>query len=399
MSVGVLVDLERGAKAGGHVKCWERLAESAARSPARIDLTVYFEGAEIRAEIVAPHVRLVEIPPAFGTRRVPFLSAIPDHTDLALLHPRLLRRLLRHDVLHTTDAFFAQARTARLAARLGGAALVNSLHTDTPAYTRIYAAAIIRRLCGEGTLGRLLVERWRVPERVEARMARQLARHVARCHASLDRAALRRGVDTHRFAPARRDRARLAREMGIGEDRLVLAFAGRLEDGKGVMTLARAARLLLDRGLPVHAVFAGEGRRRTEIASLLGVHASLPGAVEQERLAWLYASADLFVFPSAIEISPNVVLEAKASGLPVVVAPEGGGRFVRESGVDGFVVEDAREAAWADAVARLSEAPARRAAIGRAARAEVERNHPSWDTVFAEDLLPAWRRAVEAQRR
>ncbi|MBM3540987.1 MAG: glycosyltransferase, partial [Alphaproteobacteria bacterium] len=362
LSVGVLVDLERGVMAGGHVKCWERLAEAAARSSARIDLTVYFEGAETRTENVAPHVRLGEMPPAFGTRRLPFLSAIPDHTDLAPLHPRLLRRLLRHDVLHTTDAFFAQARTARLAARLGGAVLVNSLHTDTPAYTRIYAAAIIRLLCGDGLFGRLLVGRWRLPERLEARMARRLARHVARCHASLDRKALRRGIDTHRFAPARRDRARLAREMGVGEDRLVLAFAGRLEDGKGVMTLARASRRLLDRGLPIHAVFAGVGRRRADIESLLGAHASFPGAVDQERLAWLYASADLFVFPSAIEVSPNVVLEAKASGVPVVVAPAGGGRFVGESGVDGFVVEDAREEAWADAIARLAEAPARRAA-------------------------------------
>jgi glycosyltransferase involved in cell wall biosynthesis len=306
---------------------------------------------------------------------------------------------MRHDVLHTTDGFFAQARTARWARRLGGAALVNSIHTDTPSYTRIYGETIISRMFGAGGLARFLISRCRLPQRLEAGMVMKLAHHVAQCHASLDRAALRRGIDTHRFNTVRRDRARLAYAHGIAEDRIVLVFAGRLEDGKGVMTLARAARLLLDRGFPVDVIFAGEGRRRADIAAHLGPRAHLLGAVPQEELAWLYASADLFVFPSAIEVSPNVVLEAKASGLPVVVAPEGGGRFVRESGVDGLVVHGTSDEAWADAIAHLVGDPARRSAISRAARQDIERGHPSWDAVFAEDLLPVWRRAAEATRR
>ncbi len=53
--------------------------------------------------------------------------------------------------------------------------------------------------------------------------------------------------------------------------------------------------------------------------------ASLPGTMSQEDLPWIYASSDIFVFPSRSEVSPNVVLEARASGLPVVVADRNGG--------------------------------------------------------------------------
>ena len=396
LSVGVLVDLERGVRAGGHVKCWERLAEAAARSTEPLDLTVYMQGRADAMEHLAPHSRIMYLRPAFSTRTLPFLAGIPDHTDLALIHPRLLRRLLSHDVIHTTDAYFAFTRTARLATRLRRIGLVNSVHSAVPAYTRIYAEAIFRRW---GMAGRILNGRLGMPARLENYMERRLANHIAHCHASLETdrpnvRGLRRGIDAVRFSPARRDRPRLSATFGIGPDRIVLVFAGRLEDGKDVMVAGHAARILLDRGFPIHAVFAGDGRRRADLAELLGAHATLPGAVAQDDLAWVYASSDMFVFPSAIEVLPNVVLEAKASGLPVMVAPGGGGRFVRESGVDGVVVTERAPSAWADAIAALVEGPERRAAIGRAARGDIERFHPSWDTVLAEDLLPVWRAAA-----
>lgn len=396
LSVGVLVDLERNLRAGGHVKCWERLAEAAARSLEPLDLTVYMQGRLNGVEHLAPNSRIVTLRAAFSTRRLRILKDIPGHTDLAPVHPRLLRHLLMHDVLHTTDAYFAFCRTARLASRLRRIALVNSVHSDVPSYTRVYSEMIFRRW---GLVGRLLNGPLDMPARLGRCMEARLANHLRHCSASIETdrpnaRGLRRGIDLIRFSPARRDRGRLATALGVPQDRVVLLAVGRLEDAKNVMTAAHAAHELLLRGLPVHAVFVGEGKRRADIAALLGPHASLPGVLDQGELGWIYASSDIFVFPSAIEVLPNVVLEAKASGLPVIVAPGGGGRFVRQDGVDGVIVADPAARAWADAAGTLAEAPGRCTAMSRAARAEIERFQPSWDTVLAEDLLPIWRAAV-----
>jgi glycosyltransferase involved in cell wall biosynthesis len=152
----------------------------------------------------------------------------------------------------------------------------------------------------------------------------------------------------------------------------------------------------------VHAVVAGKGNQSDAVQALLGGRVSLLGSVPQRDLALLYASADVLVFPSRIEVAPNVVLEAKASGLPVVVAPEGGGVFVHQPGVDGVVVAEHGAAAWAETVAALIADPARRAALAAAGLDDVALRHPSWDRVLCEDLLPIWQsarhRAIETQR-
>jgi glycosyltransferase involved in cell wall biosynthesis len=118
----------------------------------------------------------------------------------------------------------------------------------------------------------------------------------------------------------------------------------------------------------------------------------------QDELAVLYASSDLFVFPSPLEIAPNVVVEAKASGLPVVVAPRGGGIFVRQPGADGIVVSTPSPDAWAEAIAMLARDAPQRAALASAGLRDVAVHHPSWDEVFHEDVMPVWQRAASLTR-
>ena len=142
----------------------------------------------------------------------------------------------------------------------------------------------------------------------------------------------RRGVDRARFNPSHRDRGRLQQTFGIPANRVVLLFVGRVDASKSAPLMARTTKLLIDQGLDVHALVVGEGGDRDRIRKLLGDRAATPGNLPQAELAWIYASADVFVFPSTTEVSPNVVLEAKASGLPVVVADaHGGGQFVARS--------------------------------------------------------------------
>jgi glycosyltransferase involved in cell wall biosynthesis len=313
--------------------------------------------------------------------------------------------------LHTTDAFFAFARTALNVARRRGIALVNSVHTDTPGYTRLYTAETVHRVLGRGWLARLLLERFEVDARAERRKLRQLLDHQAACRfvfgprdQDLERARrvlpaervlrLPRGLELTRFDPARRDRAWLAATFAITPETPVVLCVGRVNVGKNVMVLAEAVRALAARGTPLVLVCAGEGEDRARIAALLGRNARCPGIVAGDAMARLYASADLLAHPSEIETFGNVVAEGMAAGLPVLVSERAPARDLiaadgAPEGEAGVIVAGGADA-WAAAIAALLADPARRAAMGRAARAAMERRFGDWRSVVAEQLLPVW---------
>jgi glycosyltransferase involved in cell wall biosynthesis len=413
LNVAVLVTLERGPDAGGHVKCWERFGEAAAEIPAELSLALHFLGLTERSEQPARNVRIFEHPAGLGTRTFPFLNAGAGHTDLARYHPAVARAVAGADVVHATD-FFSFGRTALRLAPRTDSGLAASIHTDVPLFTRIYAAEIFRNTLGP--LGRHLNGTWRLPDRIARRIERGIERNLARCDRVLvskqqDQVRLeallpggrvsflRRGIDRARFSPVHRDRAWLSQVHGIPVERPVLMFAGRADASKNVMVAAEAAARLIKEGHDLQLLVAGHGSALDGIRALLGARATLPGNVPQPLLARYLASADLFLFPSTTEVSPNVVLEAKASGLPVLVASaHGGGQFIAQNGVDGFIIASTDPADWAEAARPLLADPARRGAIGAAARRWSEQDWPSWRQVLEQDLLPAWRSAAEIGR-
>ena len=286
LRVGVLVDLQWGPNAGGHVKTWERVAATAASLGPALDLTVHFSGAEEATHVIAPHVRYHVHRPVFSTARLPFLSHVPDHSDLAPYNPSLAAALADYDVIHTTDGVFAFARTAARVARRRGIPLVSSIHTTEPYYARVFTEASVERFAGSGRLARLLIDRWNLGGRAETRMQRRLDDHLRRCERVLASSAedqlrlvgmlgrdrvgrLRRGVDHGFFDPRKRDRQWLDRELGVPHDSIVIISVGRLDRVKNVLTLARAVRMLIDRGLPVHLLCPGKGADRTALVSFL----------------------------------------------------------------------------------------------------------------------------------
>ena len=420
-SVAVLVDLELAGHAGGHVKCWQRIAEAAGPFDRQIDLTVYFLGERESTVDVGANARYVTLPPCFGTRRFGFLAQGAGHTDLAPFHPRLARLLCRHDTFHATDVF-AFAQTARRVARWQGKPFVTSLHTDLPQFTEIYTAEIVQRQFGTGPIARAILEGVRLGARSAAAMRRKVdammhhsdrvmvsnakdwrraSRIVGGSHVSY----LRRGIDSGRFHPDRRDRARLAARFGIPEDCTVLLFVGRIDATKKALFAAEAVRALIDRGHRLRFLAFGDGAERQAIARLLGPNVIAPGPVSQEELGWIYPSADLFVFPSESETAGNVVLEAKSSGLPVVVANHPGpAQFVRRSGEDGIIVPTPDIAAWRESLERLVADEPLRCGIGVNARQSIETSGATWRDVVGDDLLPVWRtvgprRAVDGRIR
>jgi len=411
LRVAVLVDLERTPSAGGHVKSWERFADAAARRlDSEIDLSVHFIGRENVTEELSPSVRFVTHRAVLGTHLFDRVEKAPGHTDIAPYTRKLIPHLADRDVIHTTDAWFAQARTALRHARRTGTPLVTSLHTDVPSYTRIFFEDVVRKLAGSGRISSLLLDRWRIQHAAQGYMARRLHRYLGACRwvlasnqADLDWiretapgsrcSVLRRGIDKETFHPGRRDRRRLRDVHGIALDSFLAIFVGRLDAAKKAETAARAVRLLADRGAPVHILFAGDGAQRHELEEMLGPRGTfLGGGIPQRELGWLYASSDLFVFPSETEINPNVVIEAKASGLPVLVSAHGGSaQHVTRPGKDGFLLEAREPAAWADAIDALRRERSLLRAVGGESRRIMDSQWPSWNDVLFEDVLPVWR--------
>jgi glycosyltransferase involved in cell wall biosynthesis len=406
--VSVLVDLAWRPSAGGHVKTWERLARAAADRPDAVELALHLSGAEPATHRLAANVLLQIHRPIFSTGRLPFLHHLPDHTDLAPYHRGLARELAGSDIVHTTDSF-AFARTAARFSRRSGTPLVHSFHTDTPAYARVYSEETVVRSVGAGRLGRFLLDRVGVPERAERAMRDRLMEHLGLCayvfaNRPADRAAaagllgphrvggLRRGIERDLFAPGRRDRAWLSRELGIPADRLVVLYVGRLDRCKSLELLVDATRALVDRGRPIHLLCAGEGPLRATVEQTLGARATCLGFVPADRLGAVYASCDLFAFPSTTEVSSNAVQEALCSGLPVLLSTvnpslPATAAWLVEPGVD----------AWVDALDTAVTDPQRRETLARAGQAWAAQAIPGWRQVLEEDLLPVWQ-AVAEQR-
>ncbi|MGW2531022.1 glycosyltransferase [Streptomyces sp. NPDC001595] len=407
-SVAVLVELMRSGTSGGHVKCWERFAESAARLPhtaPELDLTVYYLGTQERVEALSPHVRLVMLRPVLGSGALTSARGAEDVTDLAPYHPRLAALLPRHDVWHLTHGFAYAATAVRLArrtARRGGPAprLVASVHTDVPALAAVYARYLAaRRLpaaaepLARGAERRLRRRRDRLLNACE----RVLAPTPAGCAELVPVlgahrvALLRRGIDHTRFHPDPAARTELTRAHGIPADRPLILFAGRLDASKGLPLLADSVRLLRAGGLPVHLVLAGAGTEAEPVRRSLAPDVTLLGPLPQDRLARVYAGCDLFAFPSRTETCGNAVAEAMASGLPVLL-PAGARttRWLTAPGEDGVIVPVDTPHAWAAALSTLLTDPARLTGMGRRAAATARETHPSWDRVLREDLLPLW---------
>jgi glycosyltransferase involved in cell wall biosynthesis len=160
-----------------------------------------------------------------------------------------------------------------------------------------------------------------------------------------------RGVDTSLFNPKRRSMA-WRRELGIGDDEVVVSFISRLVWEKGLDVFADVLAEMKGRGVPHRSLIVGDGPARAELEERLPDSLFL-GHLKGEALATAYASSDVFFFPSETETFGNVTLEAMASGLPAVCANATGSRSLIEDGVTGFLAEPRNTDAFLEPVARL----------------------------------------------
>lgn len=187
--------------------------------------------------------------------------------------------------------------------------------------------------------------------------------------------AIPNGVDIERFRPPDAEHRRALRaRFDLAEGPVVL-YVGRLVPEKRVERLIDAARSVRDRGTEATLVIAGTGACEDELRTLAGSWVRFMGDVDD--VAPLLRAADLFVLPSATEGLSNALLEAMATGLPVVATRVGGAVDVVEDGKSGRLVgvDDAAELESALVELLDPTAEIRRAALGRAGRRTmIERN-------------------------
>ncbi|MGM0751298.1 MAG: glycosyltransferase family 4 protein [Bacillota bacterium] len=133
-----------------------------------------------------------------------------------------------------------------------------------------------------------------------------------------------RGVDCQTYSPEKRS-SELRRKYNINK-KYILLYVGRLAPEKDLDTLWKTIQHLPEKlKNQVQWVIVGDGPMKNELMEKTkGEDVLFTGYVTGKELAEVYASSDLFVFPSASETFGNVVLEAFASGLPAVVADKGG---------------------------------------------------------------------------
>ena len=179
---------------------------------------------------------------------------------------------------------------------------------------------------------------------------------------------IRNGVDLGRFAPRPDDRPRLRKELGLPERRVLVGTVGRMVPIKDYGTLLRAVEVVVGRGLDAGVLLVGAGpelerlREQAAASPVLAGRAMLPGA--SDRIPELLACMDAFVLPSLREGMSNTVLEAMASGLPVLATRVGGNPELVEEGRTGWLFAPGDVLDLADRLQTLASDEALRRSLG-----------------------------------
>jgi glycosyltransferase involved in cell wall biosynthesis len=166
-------------------------------------------------------------------------------------------------------------------------------------------------------------------------------------------------------------RAETRRVMGIGDERFVVGWIGRMTAVKRTDIVLRSFRRLKDEGVDAVLCMVGDGPDRRSVEDLAGelgvMRDSLfPGY--QEDVGPFFAAFDVFVLPSGNEGTPVTAIEALASGCPVVATRVGGVPDVVTDGEDGFLVEPGDVEELAARLAQLANDPDLRGRMGAAGR-------------------------------
>jgi glycosyltransferase involved in cell wall biosynthesis len=305
-----------------------------------------------------------------------YARPMPNYEQLELAIPStaaLFRAAvaLRPDVIHISTPGPVGTAGRRIARRLG-VPILGTYHTDFPAYIgHLFDDQALTWICTQ-------TMRWfyRPFERVFTR-SEDYAASLVDLGIARDRIVkLLPGIDVKLF-DATRTSPEIWQRTGVPGGSVKVLYVGRVSVEKNLPLLTsvwpavrQAAQAA---GVDARLVVIGDGpylKTMKESLDALGAH--FLGFKHGTELATLYASADLFAFPSTTDTLGQVVMEAQASGLPVLVSDRGGPKEVVRQGVTGEVLPAEDTSAWRRAMTNLIIDHARRERMGLAAAAYVK---------------------------
>lgn len=307
--------------------------------------------------------------PVIGLAGIPFplypeLKLVPPHVDVS-------RRLaaFQPDLIHVINPFSLGVVGLNQAGALQ-VPVVASFHTDIPGFAVRWGLGLFRE-----PLWAYL--RW-LHNQADLNLCPSRATQIELEAQGIYRTKIwSRGVDTRRFQPDQRSQAWRLRLSGGQPDAPLLVYVGRLSAEKRVDWLRPVLAALPQ----VRLAIVGDGPARPDLEHLFADTPTVfTGYLQGDDLACAYAAADIFVFPAANETLGNVVLEAMASGLPVVAARAGGVLDHVVDGETGLLFEPESREAFSAAVSQLVAAERYAKKLGQVGRIRVQNR--SWASVL-----------------
>jgi glycosyltransferase involved in cell wall biosynthesis len=313
------------------------------------------------------------------------------YPDVQWAFPRLRdvmddARRFRPDVVHVATEFSLGLAGLKTARQLD-LPLIASAHTDYDKYAARYGVDWALRF-GWHYLRWFYGQAYRVlcPSRIYEQHLH--ARGVA--HTGV----WSRGVDPDHFHPRFRSEP-YRRALGVGPGDLLVTYIGRIAREKNLTQLLAAWDALVSERGSAKLALVGRGPLEEEIRrrEIPGVH--VLGLMHDRKLSEAYASADIFVFPSATETFGNSLLEAMGSGLPSLAAAAGGVLEFAQHGRNAWLVAPNSAPAIAQGLRRLiNDSALRRTLADGALQTARERG---WDAVYGR-LLEDYRETIQSRR-
>jgi sugar transferase (PEP-CTERM/EpsH1 system associated) len=274
--------------------------------------------------------------------------------------PHLVRAIIdvQPDIVHSRN--WAAVEAVAAARLVGGCRIVHSEHGFDDAAKQPWRRAAFRRLAFE------------LADRVLCVSHQLKAAHAQRAGFSPHKiSVIHNGVDTTRFRPDSAARARFRRELGIAEDELCIGAVGNLTPVKDHYTLVEATAELALQTRSWRLLLLGEGSERLRIEAFLDSHPEVKDRVRflgiRNQVPGLLNAMDVYVLPSLTEGISNSLLEAMATGLPVIATETGGNPEVVVDGESGILFPVGDSCRLAMHLMRLHDCPAERTRLGDAA--------------------------------
>jgi len=189
-----------------------------------------------------------------------------------------------------------------------------------------------------------------------------------------------KGIDVEFFRPDKKN-DHILKKWKI-DNKIVLIYVGRVSREKDLDVLKESYRDIRRSFNNVALLIVGDGPYLAELTQEMATDpdVNFTGFIVGDELAEIYASSDIFVFPSTTDTYGTVILEAQASGLPAVVSDAGGPKEVICAEETGIVTRAGDSASFSEAVVRLIEDPELRHAMGKKGRLRAEKKN--WQNAF-----------------